>query len=519
MRKVFFWDYLWKGGVLLMHRLVKQAERVARAVMARLDAWFNALYSWRYNPLYYTGQLVIVAFVALLITGLYLLLYYRLSAPYESVVRITDQVWTGRWIRTLHRYASAGVVVAGVLHAGRYFAQNRSWGPRALAWISGIILFGLFYMCAWTGYVMVWDVQAQLLAMEGARFMDFLPVFSEPIGRTFVGERSMPPAFFFMNLFAHIAIPVGIGLLLWVHLSRLARTYLMPPRPLLWTATAAFVVASVAWPILMSPKADLLRIQVEAPFDVLYGFWLPITRGMPAGWAWALGSLLLGLIVVIPWFTKPKGGANPGVAVVNERICTGCEQCYIDCPYEAISMVPRTDGRDGIIAVVEPSKCTGCDICAASCAPMCIGVDDLGGREQLSQVKGFLEQHRPGPDDVVLIACDRGSGGAGQMDRFEGAPVFPVPCAGSLHTSVIERFVNAGVGGVLVVSCNPGDCWNREGVRWLDERIHHDREAELKARVDRRRVLVGHAGAGEPHRVAALLEEFRSDLAKVEVEA
>ena len=91
-----------------------------------------------------------------------------------------------------------------------------------------------------------------------------------------------------------------------------------------------------------------------------------------------------------------------------------------------------------------------------------------------------------------------------------------IPCAGSLHTSVIERFVRSGV-GVLVVSCNPGDCWNREGVRWLDERIHHDREAELKARVDRRLVRVGHAGAGEPGRVAALLEEFRSDLARVEV--
>ena len=382
-----------------MRRLVNMAERAARAGMARLDAWFNALYSWRYNPLYYTGQLVIVAFVVLLITGLYLLLFYRIGTPYESVERITAQVWTGRWIRSLHRYASAGVVAAGVLHAARYFAQNRSWGPRALAWISGIALFGLFYICGWTGYVMVWDVQAQLMAMEGARFMDFLPVFSEPIARTFVGERAMPAAFFFMNLFTHIAVPVGIGLLLWIHLSRSARTYLMPPRPLLWTATAVFTVASVVWPILMTPKADLLRIPVEAPIDVFYGFWLPITRAMPVEWVWVAGTVLLGLSVVIPWFTNPKGEADPGVAIVNERICTGCEQCYIDCPYEAISMVPRADGRDGIIAVVEPSKCTGCDICAASCAPMCIGVGDLGGREQLAQVKGFLEEHRPGPDD------------------------------------------------------------------------------------------------------------------------
>ena len=93
---------------------------------------------------------------------------------------------------------------------------------------------------------------------------------------------------------------------------------------------------------------------------------------------------------------------------------------------------------------------------------MCIGVGDLGGREQLAQVKGFLEEHRPGPDDIVLIACDRGSGGVGRAGEFQGSPVFSVPCAGSLHTSVIERFVNADVGGVMVCTdnwCGPYGDW------------------------------------------------------------
>jgi coenzyme F420-reducing hydrogenase delta subunit/NAD-dependent dihydropyrimidine dehydrogenase PreA subunit len=500
-----------------MIRIANRLERVARGGTTRLDALFNSLYTWRYNPLYYTGQLVIAAFVVLLVTGIYLLLFYRIGAPYESVERITSQVWAGRWIRPLHRYASAGVVVAGVLHALRYFAQNRSWGPRALAWISGVVLFGLFYICGWTGYVMVWDVQAQLLAAEGARFMDFLPVFSEPIGRTFVGERDMPAAFFFLNLFAHIAIPVGIGVVLWVHLSRLARTYLMPPRPLLWAVTAAFTAVSILWPIGMSPKADLLRLPVETPFDLFYGFWLPITRAMPVVWVWVTGTALMAILVAVPWLTRPRRGQSPGVAVVNERPCTGCEQCYIDCPYEAISMAPRSDGRDGLVAVVTPSKCTECNICAASCAPMCIGVPEGDGRDQLSDARSFLETAGPGPEDIVLVACERGSGGAGQVREFRGAKVFAVACAGSLHTSVIERFVRAGVGGVLVMSCDPGDCWNREGVRWLGERIHHEREADLKARVDRRRVRVAHAGVSEAGRVERYVKDFRSDVGTLEV--
>ncbi|NIP82298.1 MAG: hydrogenase iron-sulfur subunit, partial [Gemmatimonadetes bacterium] len=55
-----------------------------------------------------------------------------------------------------------------------------------------------------------------------------------------------------------------------------------------------------------------------------------------------------------------------------------------------------------------------------------------------------------------------------------------------LHTSVIEYLVRAGAGGVMVVACPPRDCWNREGVTWLEERVYNEREAELKDRVDRR---------------------------------
>jgi len=402
------------------------------------------------------------------------------------------------------------VVVAGTLHAFRYFAQDRAWGPRALAWISGVILFFLFYICGWTGYVMVWDVQAQLLAAEGARLFDFMPVFSEPIGRAFVGERAVPAAFFFLNLFAHIAVPVGIALLLWVHLSRLARTYLMPPRPLLWTVTAGFVLAAILWPIGMAAEADLLRLPSVTDFDILYGFWLPVTRTLPAGWVWLGLTAAFSVITAIPMMVRPKREGRLAPAVVTERICTGCDQCYIDCPYEAISMVTRKDGREGTVAVVEAAKCTACGICSASCAPMCIGVPDLGGRDQLQLVNAFLEQS-PQPREVVIVACERGAGGIGDEAALSGARIYPVPCSGSLHTSVVESLVRAGA-GVLVVSCRPGDCWNREGQKWLHGRIHEEREAELKARVDRRLVRVGHAGAGERGAVLELLERFRSEL-------
>jgi coenzyme F420-reducing hydrogenase delta subunit len=117
---------------------------------------------------------------------------------------------------------------------------------------------------------------------------------------------------------------------------------------------------------------------------------------------------------------------------------------------------------------------------------------------------------------VVIIACDRGAGGAARSRAFDGAPVYPASCAGSVHTSVVEYLIRKGAGGVLIVACPPRDCWNREGPKWLEQRLFHDREAELQARVDRRRVRLAYASAGEPEGVAVPLAALRADVAALE---
>ena len=494
-----------------MRAAVRGLQAVGRRGLAHLDRWFNALYGWRYNPLYHSGALVVGCFVVLSVTGLYLLLFYRIGSPYESVARISEQAFTGRWIRSLHRYVSDLAIVAALVHALRMGVQNRTWGPRALAWVSGVVLFFVFLVCGWTGYVMVWDVQAQYLAAEGARIMDFLPLFAEPIGRTFVGEREMPNAFFFLNLFAHIAIPVGIVFLLWIHVSRLARTYLMPPKRLFWGMVGTFTAVSLVWPIALAPKADLLRIPDEVPLDLFYNFWLPLSHTMPPGWVWVTVVALGGLAVFVPLFTRPAATAAPPPSYVNPRFCTGCEQCYHDCPYEAISMVRRDDGRDGFVGLVDPDKCVSCGICSGSCAPMGVGPEGRTGRDQLREVKEFVAGAQPGADDVVLIGCFHAAAGGG-LESFHGCPVLPVSCSGSLHTSVIEYLVRAGAGGVMVVACHPRDCWNREGVKWLEERLYDQREAELKERVDRRRLRVVNAAEAEGRLLVREIDTFRTQV-------
>src|SRR5512144_150030 len=194
---------------------VTALTKIVRRGFARADALANRLYGWRYNPLYHSGALVLMLFVVLLVTGVYLLFVYHISEPYESVARITRQAWLGRWMRGVHRYASDAAVVAALFHALRMLVQGRS---------------------------------------GGARIFDLLPIFGEPISRAFTGERALPGAFFFLNLFAHVALPIALFILVWVHVSRLARPGLFPPRWLTWTVVGALLALAVLWPVAMTPQ-------------------------------------------------------------------------------------------------------------------------------------------------------------------------------------------------------------------------------------------------------------------------
>lgn len=502
-----------------MPALLTALERACRRLAGALDAAANRLYGWRYNPLYQSGTIVVAMFLVLIATGLWLLLFYRVGDPWGSVARLTANPWTGNWVRGLHRYASDAAIVATVVHAARMVLQHRFWGPRALAWFSGLVLVGLVLVLGWTGYVMVWDTFGQRLAIEGARLLDALPILSEPVERAFTGERALPGAFFFLNLFAHVALPLGLGLVLWVHVSRLARPTLLPPKRLAWSIIGLLTAVAVAWPLSMSPIADPFVRPATVQADYFYAFWLPFSRDVPAAWAWAGGGLAVLLVLLVPRLSRGERAHRPA-SFVDEAICTGCWQCFHDCPYDAIRMLERHDGRADHVARVTPDLCVSCGICAGSCAPMGVGPPGRTGRDQLEAIRAFLASPDRVPGEIIAITCAHGARPAAV--EAAGALVYPVDCAGNLHSSVVELGIRAGAGGVLVLACPPRDCRNREGPKWTGERMYHDRDAELQARVDRRRVALGYAGPGEDGeaaRAVALLQESVAALAVPEPDA
>jgi quinol-cytochrome oxidoreductase complex cytochrome b subunit/coenzyme F420-reducing hydrogenase delta subunit len=486
-----------------------------RRLLDALDTALDRLAGWRYNPLYQSGTIVVMLLVVLLVTGVWLLLFYRVGAPYDSVARITANLWYGNWVRGLHRYASDLAVLAIIVHVARMVAQRRTFGPRVLAWTSGVFLLGIFLFSAWTGFVMVWDSFGRELAIAGARLFDALPILSEPVGRTFVAEQNPPSAFFFLNLFAHVALPLGMGVLLLLHVSRLARPVLMPPRPLTWSLIGTLTAVAVLWPLGMAPEGNPFVRPESVPMDWWFAFWLPLARQLPPGVAWLMGVLIVGGLLVVPWLTRPRGAKASPTSTVDPQLCTGCTQCSIDCPFTAITMVARADGRADLLAEVDPDRCVSCGICAGSCAPMGVGPPGRTGRDQLATTRLTVADGAITGRTVVL-ACSQGAWRHRTDLEVAGAVVHSTACAGNLHSSVVELLIRGGARGVLVLSCPPRDCQGREGPKWLLERLFHDREAELKARVDRRRVAVGYARAGDPHGAVRELEAFDRQLDAIE---
>lgn len=498
-----------------MAAVARPSERLALRLLTATDALGDRLYGQRFNPLHQSGTIVVALYLVLLVTGLWLILFYRVGAPWESVARLTADPWLGNWVRGLHRYASDLAVVATAVHAFRMFAQGRSWGARAMAWMTGCLLLLLLFICGWTGYVMVWDTFGEHLAREGARMLDTLPFLSEPTSRAFTGEQPVSTVFFFLNLFAHIGIPLAMGVVFWLHVKRLARPQMLPPRVVLWVVVGALTATAMIWPLKMAPQADPFALPADIPADLFFAFWIPLAQALSGGQALLVATGVGVVLLAVPWFTARRGTSTPAPSVVDEDICVGCVQCSIDCPYGAITMFERVSRRSDLVARVDPELCVSCGICAGSCPPMGVGPPGRTGRDQVAVVREFVATPERRAGEIVVVCCDHGAGEfASDLTTAGGVP-YPVDCAGNLHTSVVELLLREGADGVLILACPERNCWNREGPRWLRERVYGRREAELQPRVERARVRIVNVDAGERALGVAALRAFAAEVASL----
>jgi ferredoxin len=482
-------------------------------ILRRLDRLFNRIFGSEYNPLYSSGTIAIVLLAMATASGLYLCFFYRLGEPYESILAIQNGFPIGRWIRSIHRYSSDGMIVAVGIHIFRMIAQGKTWGPRTLAWITGVGLLVFTLVSGWTGFVMVWDAHGQVVAVNGAKMMDAIGIFPDPIGRSFDGSSAPPASFFFLNLFLHIVIPLSMIFGVWLHTAKMANAVWFPSRHLTRAIVAILALSSFLWPAPLAEKADLLRSANSVPLNWFYNFWLPVAQSHPLVALSILTGGILGL-ASIPLWLKPRREKRREKSFNEQKNCQGCTQCVQDCPYEAIAMVPRTEGAGSAeVARVDPDRCVSCGICAASCAPFTMGPPGRKGSDQFAAARFFLAQLRAKKiepkSQVLIVGCSAQKGVAKSLREFgeahPGFQFYPVECAGTVHAATLE-YLARNFKSLTIAACPSRICTNKDGHRLLSERLNGTREPAFEYSENRAKVTLLTAGEGEE---AELLQSLR----------
>lgn len=490
--------------------IVKWAERA----LLPLDRLFNWVFSSEYNPLYQSGTIAVTLLFIAIVTGLHLAFFYSIGSPYESMLTVQSNVWGAKWVRSIHRYASDAAVVTTLIHMLRMVAQGKTWKSRTLAWISGILLLVLgFVASAWSGFLLVWDIQAQSVAVASARVLDALNIFSDPIIRSFDGSKGDPPAsFFFLLLFLHIVLPLTMIFGLWIHTAKMARSSWFPRRKLVLGLCLVLLMCAVIWPFPLIEKANLLKVQSEIPLNWFYNFWVPWAYTAPKE---IFGLFLAGLLFLlsVPFWLKPRAVNQPGPAFNDPQRCQGCAQCVVDCPYESIVMVPRTVGKGSPeVALVDPLKCVSCGLCSASCAPFTMGPEGRRGGDQYSAAKEFILSVDEQKRDIVIIGCVKQAAAYARVEKFVqknlGFQIFPAQCAGTVHASVVQLLAKS-FKKVAIVACPERNCTNKDGFKLLSERIAGVREPTFTPKFDRTQVGIFPTGDGEERRLFRDLLAFR----------
>src|SRR6185295_9068089 len=94
--------------------------------------------------------------------------------------------------------------------------------------------------------------------------------------------------FFTLLVFMHVAVPLFLLLAMWIHILRISRPKVNPPRLLAAMSLVVLVGISLWKPALSQGPVDMARAPVEAGLDWYYLALYPLIDFWGRGAVWAL---------------------------------------------------------------------------------------------------------------------------------------------------------------------------------------------------------------------------------------
>jgi len=132
-------------------------------------------------------------------------------------------------------------------------------------------------------------------------------------------------------------------------------------------------------------------------------------------------------------------------------------------------------------------------------------------RERIHEVTAGLD----GNSRILVMGCEYGV----ELDGLEHPATawLRLPCTGALPPSFLDYVLSRNYAdGVLLTGCHGGDCHERFGIEWTEQRLDGSRDPRLRKRVPRERIVTCWAGSDGKGKLLKELKEFSTRLAALE---
>ncbi|MCI4406985.1 MAG: cytochrome bc complex cytochrome b subunit [Sulfuricurvum sp.] len=166
------------------------------------------------NFLWAMGVLLTVLFTFLLVSGIFLLMYYKPDAnmAFDSVnYTIMQEVAYGWLFRHIHAVGASVVFLVIYIHmfTGIYYGSYKK--GREMIWISGMLLFVLFSAEGFSGYMLPWGQMSYWAAYVITEIFGGIPVIGDELvvwirGNFYVADSTLT-RFFMLHV---LLIPLAI---------------------------------------------------------------------------------------------------------------------------------------------------------------------------------------------------------------------------------------------------------------------------------------------------------------------
>ena len=130
------------------------------------------------NFLWSFGVLTMLVFVILIVSGIFLLMYYKPDAElaFDSVNKtIMMDVAFGWVFRHTHAVAASIMFLVLFIHIARGMYYGSYKAPREVVWITGFLLFVLMSATAFTGYLLPWGQMSYWAAQTITTLFEKIP--------------------------------------------------------------------------------------------------------------------------------------------------------------------------------------------------------------------------------------------------------------------------------------------------------------------------------------------------------